>query len=180
LDLKEYNLIATTERLTTSQACSELWMHLRAAGDPEPAVDRSPIRGVITARTSMEPTEAIHRLREQLREAQDRFKTLYRVMPIQRLTDSVILDIAETAKELAHVIGEDESFRVTLEKRRSNLRSREIIEAVAEGIDRRVDLEGPDWVVLVEMMGRHTGVSVVRPDEVLNVQKERYALATGG
>ena len=56
----------------------------------------------------------------------------------------------------------------------------EIIEAVAEVLDRIVDLESPNWVVLVEVVGRNTGISIIRPEDMLNVQKEKYELSENG
>jgi tRNA acetyltransferase TAN1 len=52
-----------------------------------------------------------------------------------------------------------------------------VIEPVANIIDREVNLGDPDWIVLIEIMGKKTGVSVVRPEGILNVQKERYRLS---
>ena len=81
---------------------------------------------------------------------------------------------------LASRIGEEESFRITVEKRRTILRSMEVIDAVADGIDRKVVLEEPDWIVLIEVVGRVTGVSVIRPECLLNVQKEKARLSADG
>ena len=39
-------------------------------------------------------------------------------------------------------------------------------------------MKNPDWVILIEVMGKMTGVSVMHPEGMLNVQKERYALST--
>lgn len=163
-----------------SEACSELWMHLRDAGDDEPKVNRSRIMGLVEAKTSLEPLEATGRMRSQLHDAPDRFRSIYRIIPIQRLVDTDLTSIAEAAQKMAERIGEEDSFRVTVEKRRTGLGSREIVEAVAENIDRRVDLEDPDWVVLVEVIGDRTGVSVIPPEGILNVQKEKWALSEGG
>lgn len=176
--IRDFNLLATSETLTQSVASSELWMLLRATGDETPAVDRSPARGLITARTSFDPVQAVAKLREKLRENPDHFKSLLRVIPVQRRVVTDLEEIARTAADMASEIGDDESFRVTLEKRRTHLRSRTIIDAVAEMIDRKVDLETPDWVVLVEIVGKVTGLSVIRPDGILNIQKERYQLLT--
>ncbi|MGB9622527.1 MAG: THUMP domain-containing protein, partial [Candidatus Bathyarchaeia archaeon] len=44
--------------------------------------------------------------------------------------------------------------------------------AVASRIDRRVDLENPDWVILIEVFGKTTGVSIVNPKSILNIPKE--------
>ncbi len=178
--MKEFNLIATTEMITESEASSRLWILLRAAGDEAPSVDRSGIRGVIVARTSLGPVEAIRRLREELKRQPQGFRPIYRVIPVETIVPTDLGKIAEAAQELAFIMGEEDSFRITVEKRRTGLGSREVIEAAAEGIDRRVDLEAPDWVVLIEIMGRVTGVSVVRPEDVLNVQKERPPLPPEG
>lgn len=178
--IRDFNLLATSEIRNQSEACSELWMLLRAVGDETPAVDRSPVRGLIMARTKLDLVKAIQSLRDELHRSPDSFRILLRVMPIEAVVRTEIGVIAEAAQGLASKIREGESFRVTLEKRRTGLRSSEVIDAVAEGIERRVDLEEPDWVILVEIVGNYTGVSVVRPEGLLNVQKERAGLPTQG
>jgi tRNA acetyltransferase TAN1 len=115
-------------------------------------------------------------MRAELHENPDHLKFLLRIIPIQNRVTTSLDEIKETAQSMASRIGEDESFRITLEKRRTDLRSREVIDAVAEGIPRRVDLENHDWIVLIEIIGNSTGVSVIRPEGLLNVQKERASL----
>jgi tRNA acetyltransferase TAN1 len=171
------NLLATSEIWSESEACSELWMLLRAVGDETPVVDRSPIRGLIAARTSLEPLEAIGRLRSELAENPEGFRVLLRVIPIDAMVPTDLEGIVEAVHNLASRIGEGESFRVTLEKRRTHLRSREVIDAVAEGIDRSVDLEDYDWNVLIEIIGKTTGISVIPRHGLLNVQKEKAGLS---
>jgi tRNA acetyltransferase TAN1 len=178
--IRDFNLLATTEPHSRSEGCSELWMLLRAVGDEAPAVDRSPVKGLITARTNLDPVEAIGRLRAELREDPDRFRVLLRVIPVEARVRTDLTEISEAAHRMAERIGEADSFRVTVEKRRTGLRSMEVIDAVAGGIDRRVDLEGPDWVVLVEIVSKVTGISVIRPEGLLNVQKERAGLPPKG
>ena len=43
-----------------------------------------------------------------------------------------------------------------------------------------MDLGEPDWVVLVEIVGKRTGVAVIPRDGILSVQKERAELASQG
>jgi len=174
----KYNLLATTDQLGLSQASSELWMNLRAIGDEKPKVDRSRIKGLILAYTNLDPREAVHLLRRHMGEEPDRYRTVYRVMPILAWVKTDVEEIATEVREQAERMGARESFRVTLEKRRTRLRSLEVIEPVAEVIDNPVDLENPDWVVLVEILGSETGVSVIKPVDTLNVQKERHKLST--
>ena len=172
------DLLATSDIWSMSAACSELWMILRAVGDETPRVYRTRVKGLIAAETSLGPLEAIRRIRGELQERPESFKNLLRIFPVEATVPTEIDGIVETALRLAEKIPGDESFRVTLEKRRTKLRSREVIDAVAERIDRKVDLGDPDWVVLVEIVGKRTGVAVVPRDGILSVQKERAQLAS--
>jgi tRNA acetyltransferase TAN1 len=174
------NLLATTERMNESEACSELWMLLRSVGDEKPIVDRSSIPGLIIAKTMLNPVEAVSKLRSELHMNPEVFRVLLRVIPLEVTVDTGLQAIKDTARKLASKISVGESFRITVEKRRTRLRSREIIETVADVINHRVDLEDPDWVILIEVIRRMTGVSVIPPEGVLNVQKEMARLLAEG
>jgi tRNA acetyltransferase TAN1 len=63
---------------------------------------------------------------------------------------------------------EFETFRITVERRNTSLRSSEIIATVGSEIDNRVDLENPDWIVLVEIIAKLVGISVLRPNEIFS------------
>lgn len=173
--IPNFNLIATTNRREESWGCTELWMLLRDIEDPKPIVDRSGIYGLIIARTTLNPVETIGNLREELGRRPEAFRHLIRLMPVETVVPSEIERIKEAVQSLFERVGEGESFRITVEKRRMSLRSREIIEAVAEGINRKVNLDNPDWVVLIEVIGKYTGISVIKPSEILNTVKERVA-----
>jgi tRNA acetyltransferase TAN1 len=174
---REFNILATTEKINESRAISELWMLLRAAGDEAPFVDRMGIWGIIIAKTPLDPAMAVAKMREEFIKKPDAIQALFRVIPIQRLVPTNLEEIVKATKELSTAIGPEESYRITVEKRRTRLGSHEIIEAVADGIERKVNLDNPDWVILVETAGKITGVSVVRRANMLNVQKERVRLA---
>jgi len=173
--IPNFNLIATTNRREESWGCTELWMLLQDIDDPKPIVDRSGIYGFIAARTNLNPVEAINKLRAELGRRPEAFKHLLRLIPVEIVVPSEIERMKEAVLSLSGRIGEEESFRITVEKRRTPLRSREIIEAVAEGITRKVDLENPAWVILIEVVGKYTGISVLKPSEILNTVKERSA-----
>ena len=174
---RQYNILATTERISESRAGSELWMLLRAAGDEAPIVERMGIWGIIVAKTSLNPTEAVTKMREEFMKKPDGIQALFRVIPIQRLVPTTLEEIVKATTELSAAIGPDETYRITVEKRRTRLGSHEIIDAVADKIERKVNLDNPDWFILVETAGKQTGVSVVRPTNMLNVQKERVRLS---
>ncbi|MCX6648763.1 MAG: THUMP domain-containing protein [Candidatus Bathyarchaeota archaeon] len=175
---RQFNILATTERINEGRAGSELWMLLRAVGDEAPVVERMGIWGIIIAKTPLEPAEAVAKMREEFIKKPDSIQALFRVIPIQRLVPTTLEEIVKNTTELAAAIGPEETYRITVEKRRTRLGSHEIIDAVADKIERKVNLDNPDWVILIETAGKNTGVSVVRPASMLNVQKERVRLAT--
>jgi tRNA(Ser,Leu) C12 N-acetylase TAN1 len=48
-----------------------------------------------------------------------------------------------------------------------------IVEALAAGIDRKVDLDHPDRIVRIDVVGPRTAISVLRPDEVFSTGRPR-------
>jgi tRNA acetyltransferase TAN1 len=82
-------------------------------------------------------------------------------------------EVKRAATELAANIGENETFRVTVEKRFINLHTRDFIEAAATDINRKVNLENPDKVLLIEVVAGLTGMSLIKPSDVLAVLKEK-------
>ena len=173
----DYNLLATSEPINAGRASRELWMNLRAISDESPRVDKSRVKGIIIAHTTLAPVEAVHGLRNLMKAEPKRFHFVYRVMPVMRWVPTDITCIVDAVRELSTHVDVDDSFRVTLEKRRTGLGSLEIIEPVAEVLDNPVDLESPDWVILVEVVGKDTGISVIKPEDTLNIQKEKYNLS---
>jgi tRNA acetyltransferase TAN1 len=157
--LKDFNLLATTSRGNERQMCSELSYLLKEEiGDSAPVVGKTGIRGLVAAKTAFDPYE---------------FRYALRVIPVERVVRTDLDEVKRAATELAAAIGENETFRVTVEKRFTSLHSRDLIEAVATGIGRKVDLENPDKILLIEVLGGLTGMSLIKPSDVLAVLKEK-------
>jgi tRNA acetyltransferase TAN1 len=96
------------------------------------------------------------------------------VIPIERAVEADTNLIAEAAASIgrAKMVAED-TFRITVEKRHSQLSSREVIESVAKVFSNKVRLENPDWVVLVEIVGATAGVSVLKPGQIFSSTIEK-------
>jgi len=165
--------VVTTYRGNEEEACSELWYLLGQVGDATPIIERTNVSGLIVAKTSLNPFEVIERFRRILQERPYEFRYLLRVIPIERVVRTDIDEISRVAHEFENRIGENETFRVTVEKRFTETSTRSIIEAIASKINRKVDLEKPDKIVLVEVIGGLTGMSLIKPEDVLSVTKEK-------
>jgi tRNA acetyltransferase TAN1 len=170
---RDFNMLATTSRGLERGACSELKYLLEQLGDPGANVRKSGVRGLIVARTILDPFEAIMELRKILIERPYEFRYMLRIIPIEAIVTTGLDEIANKAKELSAKIAEHESFRITVEKRFTTLSTSEIVEAAAANVKRKVNLAKPDRILLIEVVGESTGVSVVKPEDMISVMKEK-------
>lgn len=171
--LRNFNLMVTTYRGNEEEACSELWYLLGQVGDTTPIIEKTSVSGLIVAKTSLNPFEVIERFRIILQERPYEFRYLLRVIPIEKVVRTDIDEISRVAHEFEAKIGENETFRVTVEKRFTETPTRSIIEAIASKINRKVNLEKPDKIFLVEVIGGLTGISLIKPEDILSVAKEK-------
>jgi tRNA acetyltransferase TAN1 len=171
--LRDFNLLATTSRGNERDACSELSYVLGEIGDPAPNVEKTGISGLIVAKTAINPFEVVEKFRKILHERPYEFRYTLRIIPIKKVVPTDLEKIQRVATELSSKIEENETFRITLEKRFTAMPSRNIIEEVAANIERKVDLSKPDKILLIEIVGGLTGISVIKPDDILSVMKEK-------
>jgi tRNA acetyltransferase TAN1 len=173
--LKDFNLLVTTSRGNEEDVCSEIWYLLGEVGDQAAAIDKTGVTGLVVVKTLLDPFEAIEKLRRMLIERPWEFRYTLRIIPIEKVTRTDLGEIQIVATELASKITKDETFRVTVEKRFSRIPTGELIEAAAANIERKVSLEKPDRIVLLEVIGKLTGVSVIRPTDIMSVAKEKLS-----
>ncbi len=153
--------------------CYELTFLLKTAGDPEPKVDKTSIRGLVVAKTTLDPVETIDKFKALLAEKPYEFRYSLRIIPIQKVVHTDVEEVKTAALELAKSMSEEETFRITVEKRFTTLHSRDLIEAVANNIKNKVNLHNPDKVLLMEILGGYTGISLLKPSDVISVLKEK-------
>jgi len=171
--LSDFNLVVSTFRGYENDACSEIWFLLGEIGDNESLVEKTEVSGLIVAKTVLNPFKVIEDLRKMMKEQPWEFRYTLRVIPIEVVVHTRLEDITEASLQLSSRILRNETFRVTVEKRHTKLSTRDIIKNVAENIDRKVDLENPDKIVLVEVIGGLTGISLIKPKDILSVVKEK-------
>lgn len=171
--LKDFNLLITTSRGNEDNVCSEILYLWGEIGDTVVTVDKTGITGLIVAKTAFSPFEIIEKLRGILKERPWEFRYTLRVIPIEKVVLTDLREIKRVATELASKIKENETFRVTVEKRFTKLSSKDMVEAAAANIERRVNMTSPDKIVLIEVIGGFTGISVIESTSILSVVKER-------
>jgi tRNA acetyltransferase TAN1 len=173
--ISDFNLIITTQRGNERAAANEVYFVLKdQLGDTTAQTSKTKIRGLIVAKTSLDPYAAIEKFRQILKERPYEFRYALRIVPIEKVVPTTVEDIKAAAAELSKKIAPFESFRVTVEKRFTELHSKDLIEAAAGDLKQKADMENPDKIIQVEVLGALTGVSVIKPrDDVINVLKEK-------
>ncbi|MFX0107162.1 MAG: THUMP domain-containing protein, partial [Candidatus Hodarchaeota archaeon] len=130
--------------------------------------------GLLACHTSLDPFEVIQSLREFAKENPYQFRFAIRFTPLEYCVPTEIERLVETAKELLNRISEEESFRVTVRRRHSDLESMDVVKAVAAVIPRKVDLDHPDKTLWIEIVGEWTGLSILDEEtDILSIMTMR-------
>lgn len=174
--LEDFNLLISTSRRNERNACSEIWYLLKELDDNDAKIDTTPISGLIVANTLLPPVEVIEELRKLIREKPWEFRYILKVVPIQEIVSTSVESIKKNALGLAKKINGGKKYRITIRKRSTNLSSTDLIETIAPKISAKVDLENPDLVLLIEIIGEVTGLSLIRPSSILSIEKGKRNL----
>ncbi|AFU59004.1 putative THUMP domain protein [Candidatus Nitrososphaera gargensis Ga9.2] len=167
--MANFNLIVSTSRFSEEEAQDEILDLLDMFGDPDAESEITEIKGLLLAQTALDPFEVIEKLKELIASEPWEVRYILRVLPVERVVPTELDAIRQAARDLAVAkIGNNESFRITVEKRHSALESIEVIKAIAGEIESKVDLENPSWIVLVEIIGGEAGLSVLRPEQIFS------------
>jgi len=54
-----------------------------------------------------------------------------------------------------------------------------LISKIANKISARVNLTTPEWVVMVQILHKMTGISVLKPDQILSIIKAKRDFSVG-
>ena len=137
-------------------------------------IDRSAYDGIIEVDVE-DPKALLSFITDFVRSEPFKVRFILRVIPVDRVVDTKVDDIVRAVKELSAAIGPGETFRITIEARDSPYPERRLIDAIADAVDRKVSLDSPDKVVLLEIFGEYAGVSVISPHDILSIQKLKRA-----
>ena len=171
------NLIITCARHLESETKQELSSILKSIGDSEPSIIITNMSGILTAETKLDPIQVVNKIKEMLLDEPWSIRYCLRIIPIQKIMETNIESIENGLSDLINLISENESYRISIEKRNSNISSQEIISRIAKKIKNKVSLEFPDKVVLIEILGNKTGIAIVKKTDILSIEKTKRSLS---
>ena len=171
------NMIITCARHLEPETEEELCDILEEFGDSDVKVTITEMSGILTAETKLDPIEVVRKIKEMVLDEPWSVRYCLRIIPIQKVIETKIEEIEKTVSEMSEEIIEGETYRISIEKRNSNLSSQEIIKKVATKIKNKVSLEFPNKVVLIEILGNKTGVSILKKSDVLSIEKTKRSIS---
>jgi len=171
------NLIITCARHLEPETEEELSGILEEFGDSDAKVSITKMSGILTAETKLEPIEVVRKIKEMLLDEPWSIRYCLRIIPIQKVIETKIEEIEKTVTYISEQISDGETYRISIEKRNSDLSSQEIISKIAGKIKNKVSLEFPDKVVLIEILGNKTGVSILKKSDVLSIEKTKRSIS---
>jgi tRNA acetyltransferase TAN1 len=169
----EFNFIATTFRYNEDALIDELGELFEEFGDLSTTVSATSIDGLVVGLCLKKPIDFILFLREKLKVAPWEIRYLLRFIPIERVILTSALEIKDVSVELMKKIPDNDSFKILIEKRHTNLKKNDIIDTIGPYITSKVDLTNPVWILLVEVIGKYTGLSLIKNDILFSSMIEK-------
>jgi len=167
------NLIITCARSLESETKNEIRKILDELGDQEPEILNVGMRGILMVDTIIEPSKIIDYVKNKIIEEPWLIRYCLRIIPIQMITETEIDKIAQNVIKLKDVIHKNDSYRITIENRNTDISSTEIITEIAKIFPNKVSLNQPDWIILIEILGNETGISILKNGGMFSLDKAK-------
>ena len=171
------NLIITSSRHLEPEAAEEMSEILKELGDANPVVEISDLSGILTATTSLDPFLVVKKIREKILDEPWTIRYCLRVIPLHDTVYTKKEDIVKSVLNHAGIMQPQDTYRITVEKRHSEISTSEIISEIADKIQNKVSLEKFDWIILIEIFGKRTGIAILKEEEILSTQKTKRSLS---
>jgi tRNA(Ser,Leu) C12 N-acetylase TAN1 len=145
---------------------------LKRFGDPDPMVEKTDVMGIAIAHSCLDNREVIKRCRALWKsDPLDSFEFAIKWVPVDYWCQSDLAAIKQVIdNKIKEAIAENQTWAMQVHKRRwQQYHSIDIIEYLAADIERKVDLDHPDWIVWVDCVGWRTAVSLLRPEEIFSL-----------
>jgi len=171
------NLIVTCARHLEGETEDEIIDILDELGDSDVKIAVSSMSGIITVQTKLDPIEVVRKMKEMVLDEPWSIRYCLRIIPIQKTVETKIDEIEKMISSMSEQIEEKESYRILIEKRNSDISSKEIITKIANEIKNKVSLDFPDKVILIEILGIVTGISIVKKSDILSLEKTKRSMS---
>jgi tRNA acetyltransferase TAN1 len=175
----DFKLIISTFRGRELEAAEEFRQLAAEFTGESPTCALTGISGLIIIGRLVNPMKTVSIFRQILEKEPWYFRYILRVIPVESVCKTDLTEIISLACILSRKIPKKSTFKIVIEKRFCEIRSDVLISKIANKISAKVNLTTPEWVVLVQILHRMTGISVLKPDQILSVIKAKRDFSVG-
>ena len=144
---------------------------LKEFGDPGATMEKTAVAGIAVVHTGLDSRDVIRRCRERARTG-PQFQFAVKWVPVDYWCATDLDAVRKVIQEqLKPRINADETWGMKVHKRRwQRYHTSEIVAQLAAGMDRKVNLDQPDWILWVDVVGANTALALLRPDEIFSLE----------
>ena len=169
----EANLLITFEPTHAGRAKEEVESLLKDAKEKAKYIE-SGIQGMFGVAVK-DARKIVKKAREEAKKNPEKFSVTYHYIPIDKWCKTDIKEMQKIIKDLAKNIKDKEKWKLNLNKRQyDKMHSKELILKLTEVIEKpNVDLDKPDKIIQVEIIGNKAGFALLGKDELLDLSNFR-------
>lgn len=176
--MQDYNILVTFHHNEKMRAEQEVADRIKEAGLVLEDLMESRVPGLLLVRVDGNAKEAVKKLRGFAFRFPELFRYTHHWTPVEEWVSSEPEVMVSAARTFGERIGKNDSWKLDLEKRNySGGSSLDLIKMLTEPIDRGVvDLENPELILKVEIIGGFAGFSLVTEEELLDINQVRSVI----
>jgi tRNA(Ser,Leu) C12 N-acetylase TAN1 len=154
-----------------NRAKHEVIRLLRQFGDDHPEVEKTSVWGIAIAHTTLDNRQVIRLCWQRLQDDPGDFEWSVKWLPVDYWCvtdlDSIKKVIDEQIKPNLPV---NESWAMKVKKRRwQKYHTIDIVLFLTEGLTGKVNLDDPDNIIWVDVLGRETAISLLNPEDIFSL-----------
>ncbi|MFW9941361.1 MAG: THUMP domain-containing protein [Candidatus Thorarchaeota archaeon] len=149
-----------------------MWFTLLICGDNYPIISKLTFPGLISVLTNIDAKKAIRKIQQILRKDPHYFQFVLKIIPIDFICETNIKIITNLIQNHSKTfIKEGDSFKIMIKRRKHEKIERNfLIERIASNINNKVDLDNPDKIIRLEVLGNFCGVSFLEKNDIIRVR----------
>jgi hypothetical protein len=173
--MQDYNILVTFHHNEKTKAEAEVANRIKEAGLVLEDLMESSVAGLLLVRVAGSGKEAVKKLRGFAFRFPEQFHYTHHWTPIEEWVSSEPEVMISAAQAFGSRIQEGDRWRLDLEKRHyTGGPSLDLIKMLTDPIDKGIlDLNDPELILKVEIIGGFAGFSLVNEEEVLDINDVR-------
>lgn len=172
--MNNFNLLISTSRYNEDNAKAEIWFTLLMCGDYYSIISSLEFQGLIAAATTLNHKKVIAKIQKILNQDPHFFQYILKIVPVDYVCQTNIRTIREIIQShYKGFIGNQDTFMIELNRRKNDIIDRDnLIESIAKIFKNKVNLENPNKIIRIEVLGNFTGISFLSPSDIIKVSNE--------